>query len=241
MNYDDVMFEYIIINAEKIINDNAGRDFSIKTKDNVTVNISFNTQNLYAEMNFSENNLRLRKIDFSKKMVFGTNESAYFVSGKVFDAYDEVEKIIYFGNQYIIESYYLNVNNQRIYFRPDGPAIIFKTENGEEKKDFYLFEDQVSEEKYYDFIKKIKNGYYIKHLNKIKNKLKKTQLNLNLDFTYNIINKNIECNYLTFKKNTKEACIEIYYKSIFIGNIKLLTLENRDIYIAICSSNIPSL
>ena len=67
-------------------------------------------------------------------MVFGTNESAYFVSGKVFDAYDEVEKIIYFGNQYIIESHYLNVDNQRIYFRPDGPAIIFKTENGEEKK-----------------------------------------------------------------------------------------------------------
>ena len=172
MNYDDVTFEYIIINAEKIINDNVGRNFTIKTKDNVTVVISFNTQNLYAEMNFSENNLRLRRIDFSKKMVFGTNESAYFVSGKVFDAYDEVEKIIYFGNQSIIESYYLNINHQRIYFRPDGPAIIFKIENGEDRNDFYLFEDQVSEEKYNDFIEKIKNGYYIKHLNKIKNKLK---------------------------------------------------------------------
>ena len=172
LNYNDITFKYVVINAEKIINDNVGRNFTIKTKDNVTVDIGFNTQNLYAEMNFSENNLRLRKIDFSKKMVFGTNESAYFVSGKVFDAYDEVEKLIYFGNQYIIESYYLNVNNQRIYFRPDGPAIIFKTKHGEEKKDFYLFEDQVSEEKYYDFIEKIKNGYYIKHLNKIKNKLK---------------------------------------------------------------------
>ena len=106
LNYNDITFKYVVINAEKIINDNVGRNFTIKTKDNVTVDIGFNTQNLYAEMNFSENNLRLRKIDFSKKMVFGTNESAYFVSGKVFDAYDEVEKIIYFGNQYIIESYY---------------------------------------------------------------------------------------------------------------------------------------
>ena len=74
----------------------------------------------------------------------------------------------------------------------------------------------------------------------IKNKLKKTQLNLNLDFTYNIINKNIECNYLTFKKNTKEACIEIYYKSIFIGSIKLITLaSNIDITIidTVCSNS----
>lgn len=154
----------------KFFIDKKEREF--KTNDGIKFSFDPQEKGAYCyKVTFEKNKIRLNSIKFS--IVNGI-----VIYSKKFDLGDDYVKLvssgIYYeesrrGERYYNVYFFKEVNNERIYYRVNGAAYFsFNYEWKLVEKNFYLFESLVSEDKYYNFIEKIKNGTITKNLNRYK-------------------------------------------------------------------------
>ncbi len=177
--YSNYSFEYVVNNIEKIINDNANKDFSFrtkisfKTKDGITFTIEYNLDLNYACVKFSKNELKLKMIEFIYKYNCNSKKRSFIKKSEIIELNDGFEKMVKTKNGYIDETYYKEENSKILFFRPDGPAICCISKNGfVVSASYFLFGKLVRKKEYDDFIEKVKNGHFIKNINRIKDKNK---------------------------------------------------------------------
>ena len=165
--YNNYNFGDVVNNAEKIINENVERDFSFKTKDEITVVVKYDLYLNYASMEFSKNKLKLKTIEFS----CGRNYVNFVQKTEIIELSDGFKKRIKTEGDYTEEIYYKEENSKILFFRPDGPAVCCISKNGfVVSASYYLFGKIVRKKEYDDFIEKVKNGHFIKNINRIKDK-----------------------------------------------------------------------
>ena len=148
------------------------KEREFKTNDGIKFSFDPQEKGAYCyKVIFEKNKIRLNSIKFS--IVNGI-----VIYSKKFDLGDDYVKLvssgIYYeesrrGERYYNVYFFKEVNNERIYYRVNGAAYFsFNYEWKLVEKNFYLFESLVSEDKYYNFIEKIKNGTITKNLNRYK-------------------------------------------------------------------------
>lgn len=171
------------------------------TKDGIKFELNTNHYKKF-KLVFEKNYLNLLNISLTKL------DSEYTIYKKVFEIGENFYKSISKG-KYIErknENYYrvCYYKNNIKYFNPNGPAEIFYNKDWEiDSKTYYLFGKIVNENKYNDFISKLKSGFIEKNINRYR---KIEKINEILEYAkYYSLNKLIDkCNMILITKKLEK-------------------------------------
>ena len=171
------------------------------TKDGIRFELETNHYKKF-KLVFEKNDLNLLSISLTQ---FNPEDAIY---KKVFEIGENFYKSIFKGqyterkheNYYRAHYYKSNIK----YFNPNGPAEIFYNKDWEiDSKTYYLFGKIVNENRYNDFISKLKSGFIEKNINRYR---KIEKINEILEYAkFYSMNKLIEkCNMILITKKLEK-------------------------------------